>query len=56
MIGANYVTSSSDAEERLKAPLIGALYADKGFLDVVARSMMRERMRLKRRSFHQMNS
>lgn len=43
MIGANYVTSSSDAEERLKAPLIGALYADNAFLDVVARSMMRER-------------
>ena len=43
MIGANYVTSSSDAEERLKAPLIGALYADKTFLDGVARSMMRER-------------
>lgn len=43
MIGANYVTSSSDAEKRLKAPVIGALYADKSIFDVAARRIIKER-------------
>lgn len=43
MIGANYVTSSSDAEKRLKAPVIGALYADKSFFDFAARRIIKER-------------
>ena len=43
MIGANYVTGSFDAEKRLKAPVLGALYVDRGLFDIAARRIMKER-------------